>query len=71
MHRCFCQKALDTYLDNDKLTGLFIWLFADCRVDENWSFGTRPKSQNNKGLFDIYRREKLALSKAKELFKKN
>ena len=63
------EENINTYLNNNKLTGIFIWLFADCRVDESWSFGTRPKSQNNKGLFDIYRREKLALSKVKELFK--
>ncbi len=56
------------YLNNDKLTGLFIWLFADCRVDEQRLYGNRPKTQNNKGVVDLYRRPKLAFNEVKKLF---
>lgn len=47
--------------------GVILWQYADCRVDEGW-FQKRPKSQNNKGVVDMYRRKKLAYEKVKELF---
>lgn len=63
------KSNINAYLNNDKLTGIFIWLFADCRVDEGRLFGARPKCQNNKGLVDVYRREKLAYDEVKKLYK--
>ena len=54
-------------LSDEELTGVIIWQYADCRVDKGW-FHFRPKCQNNKGLVDIYRREKLAYNKVKEIF---
>lgn len=48
-------------------SGVILWLFADVRVDDGW-FSRRPKSHNNKGLVDVYRRPKLAYEKVKELF---
>ncbi len=57
------------YLNNPKLTGMFIWLFADCRVDEKRLYGNRPKTQNNKGLVDLYRREKLAFDEVKKVLR--
>ncbi len=62
---------INAYLNNDKLTGIYIWLFADCRVDEKRLYGNRPKTQNNKGLVDLYRREKLAYDRVKNLFNEN
>jgi len=62
---------INAYLNNDKLTGIYIWLFADCRVDEKRLYGNRPKTQNNKGLVDLYRREKLAYDEVKKLFNEN
>ena len=64
------EETLNIFLYNEKLTGIFIWLFADCRVtEEEWCM-TRPKTQNNKGLVDIYRRPKLAFDTVKEIFKR-
>ena len=60
---------LSVYLDNPRLTGMFIWLFADCRIDECRLFMSRPKCQNNKGIVDIYRRPKLAYDTVKSIFK--
>ena len=60
---------LSVYLDNPRLTGMFIWQFADCRIDEARLFMSRPKCQNNKGIVDIYRRPKLAYDTVKRIFK--
>ncbi len=61
------SEQLTAILSDDELTGVIIWQYADCRVDKGWFHG-RPKCQNNKGLVDIYRREKLAYRKVKEIF---
>lgn len=47
--------------------GVILWQFADCRVDEDW-FSTRPKTQNNKGIVDMYRREKMGYGAVREAF---
>ncbi len=61
-------EQISTILDDKDLSGVILWQYADCRVDESW-FEKRPKSQNNKGLVDIYRREKLAYKKVQEILK--
>ena len=48
-----------------RVTGLYIWQFADVRVAEEWSMH-RPKSMNNKGVVDLYRRPKLAYAVVKK-----
>lgn len=63
------SEQLPAVLDNPECNGAIIWQFADCRIDEGW-FMKRPKTQNNKGVVDMYRREKLAYEKVKELFRK-
>jgi beta-galactosidase/beta-glucuronidase len=60
-------EKLNSILSDEELTGVIIWQYADCRVDKGWFHG-RPKCQNNKGLVDIYRREKLAYKSVKEIF---
>lgn len=61
------DEQLSTVLNNPECSGVIVWQFADCRVDEGW-FAERPKSQNNKGVVDMYRREKLSYAKVKEIF---
>lgn len=61
------EEQVTAILHNKDCSGLFIWQFSDCRVD-NDSFYARPKSQNNKGVVDTYRRQKLAYRKIKEIF---
>ena len=61
------EEQVTAVLENKACSGVFIWQFADCRVD-NGSFYARPKSQNNKGVVDTYRRQKLAYRKVKEIF---
>ncbi len=62
------KENLLVYAGDDRLTGTFIWQFADCRVTEEEWFAARPRSYNNKGVVDEYRRPKEAFDTVKELF---
>lgn len=57
-------------LENAQVAGYFIWQFSDTRVsqegDYNWPI-TRPKSRNNKGIVDEYRRPKMGYYAVKEV----
>lgn len=70
---CQCDildSCLNTYLGSDDVAGVFIWQFADCRVtEEKWAI-SRPRTYNNKGVFDEFRRPKLAAEVVKKHFKK-
>lgn len=63
------QENLLVYQGDERLTGVFIWQFADCRVTEEggW-FATRARSHNNKGIVDEFRRPKLAYDLVKKMF---
>lgn len=65
------RDNLEVYMNDPRITGVFIWQFADCRVTEEgeW-FATRARCHNNKGIVDEYRRPKLAYDTVKELFSK-
>lgn len=65
------EESLDVYMNDDRITGVFIWQFADCRVTEegDW-FATRARCHNNKGIVDEYRRPKIAYDTVKEMFEK-
>lgn len=64
------EESLDVYMNDENVTGVFIWQFADCRVTEEgeW-FATRARCHNNKGVVDEYRRPKIAYDMIKEKFK--
>lgn len=62
------KENLLVYAEDERLTGTFIWQFADCRVTEEEWFAARPRSYNNKGVVDEYRRPKEAFDTVKELF---
>lgn len=74
------DELLTYYLAQDEIVGTLIWQFADCKVTDDgipgepgtagtaW-FHTRPRSKNNKGIVDEYRRPKLAYETVKKLFK--
>lgn len=63
------RESLDVYMNDDRICGVFIWQFADCRVTEEgeW-FATRARCRNNKGIVDEYRRPKMAYDTIKEMF---
>ncbi len=57
--RLILDSVIEAFFERDDLSGVFLWQFCDCRVDEQWCFN-RPKTMNNKGIVDGYRRKKLA-----------
>ena len=65
------DESLAYYMNTPDVCGVYIWQFADCRVtDEGKWWVSRARTRNNKGIFDEYRRPKLALDVIKRHFKK-
>ncbi len=62
------DEQLGAILSMERVTGAYIWQFADVRVAESWAHG-RPKTVNNKGVFDQFRRPKLAFQTVVERFR--
>jgi len=62
------RAHLELYRDDPRISGVFIWQFADCKVTEEKWFGSRARCHNNKGVVDEYRRPKEAFDVAKEIF---
>jgi beta-glucuronidase len=57
------------FMDCERVCGLSIWQFCDCRSSESLSrILGRPRGFNNKGVVDEYRRPKLAYDVVKRLF---
>jgi beta-glucuronidase len=57
------------FMDRERVCGLSIWQFCDCRSSESVSrILGRPRGFNNKGVVDEYRRPKLAYDVVKRLF---
>ena len=63
------RRQLTAAMENDQLSGVILWQFADVRVDESW-FHNRPKCVNNKGLVDEYRRPKLSYAAVQAIFRR-
>ena len=61
------EKQLTAVLAQEGCSGVYIWQFCDCRVCDSW-FGVRPRTMNNKGIVDEYRRPKLAYEIVKKIF---
>lgn len=60
-------KQLRAILNYKDCTGIYIWQFCDIRVSDEW-FGGRPRTMNNKGIVDEYRRPKMAYNVVKRIF---
>ena len=69
-HADILEEQLNAIFNNTNVSGVFIWQYCDIRVDEDWAM-RRPRSMNNKGIVDEYRRKKLAYETVKEIFAKN
>jgi beta-glucuronidase len=54
---------------DDRIAGLSIWQFQDCRTYASGHALGRPRSFNNKGSFDEYRRPKLGAAVVEQNFK--
>lgn len=62
------EKQLTAVLDHEDCSGVYIWQFCDIRVSDEW-FGVRPRTMNNKGIVDEYRRPKLCYEVVKGKYK--
>jgi len=63
------DELIDTFTTREDVSGIILWQYADCRVDEEW-FASRPKTQNNKGVVDMYRRPKMSYYSVRDKFTK-
>lgn len=61
------EQQLTGVLKHPDCTGVYIWQFCDIRVSEEW-FGGRPRTMNNKGIVDEYRRRKLSYNVVRRIF---
>jgi len=60
-------EQLTAILEHPGASGLYIWQFCDVRVSEEW-FHSRPRTMNNKGIVDEYRRRKLSYEIVKKIY---
>ena len=58
-------------VSNDKINGISLWQFCDCRTYRGSTALARPRAFNNKGLLDEYRRPKMAYYSVKNIFQGN
>ncbi|MBQ8200655.1 MAG: beta-glucuronidase [Clostridia bacterium] len=61
------REQLEAFMGMARLSGTYIWQFADVRVADEW-FSIRPKTMNNKGVVDQFRRPKMSYAVVKELY---
>lgn len=61
------KKQIQGVLNYPDCCGVYIWQFCDIRISEEW-FGGRPRTMNNKGIVDEYRRRKLSYDVVKRIF---
>lgn len=61
------EKQMKAVLEYSNCNGIYIWQFCDNRVSEEW-FNNRPRTMNNKGIVDEYRRRKLSYDIVKKIF---
>lgn len=62
------KEHITAVFEQDGCSGIYIWQFCDTRVSSSW-FGTRPRTMNNKGIVDEYRRAKLSYEIVKGMYK--
>ena len=62
------EEQIPSVLSDPDVCGIFLWQFADVRVADEW-FAGRPKTYNNKGIVDEYRRPKMAYQTVRRLFR--
>jgi beta-glucuronidase len=63
------DRALDRLIADRRVLGVAIWQLTDCRTSERIQNALgRPRGYNNKGLFDEYRRPKLAVRAVRKHF---
>lgn len=62
------EEQIRAALEKEGCSGIYIWQYCDVRVCDSW-FSTRPRTMNNKGVVDEYRRPKLSFETVKRLYR--
>jgi len=66
----YLQRACEAVLNEARCCGIAIWHFSDVRTyGGGWSL-KRPRTFNNKGILDEYRRPKAACGVVREIFRR-
>lgn len=63
------EEQIKAVFEQEGCSGVYIWQFCDVRVCDGW-FEKRPRTMNNKGIVDEYRRPKLSYEVVKQLYHK-
>ncbi len=61
------EQQITAVFEQEGCSGIYIWQFCDVRVCDSW-FSIRPRTMNNKGIVDEYRRPKLSYEVVKRLY---
>ena len=62
------EKQLGAILAHADTSGVYVWQYCDCRVCDSW-FNVRPRTMNNKGIVDEYRRPILSYAVVQRIFR--
>ena len=65
----YLRRACTEAVENPRCCGISIWHFSDIRTYSGSRSMKRPRTYNNKGIFDEYRRPKAAVSAVAEIFR--
>ncbi len=63
------DEQLEAFMSIERVSGVYVWQFADVRVAEECAH-SRPKTVNNKGVVDSWRRPKMSYATVREHFAK-
>ena len=66
----YLDEVLTYFDETPRIAGIALWQFIDCRTYSSSRALGRPRAFNNKGLFDEYRRPKLAFDVVSKHFNK-
>ena len=61
------EDQITAVLEQEGCCGIFIWQLCDVRVSDEW-FASRPRTMDDKGIVDEYRRRKLAYDVVKRIY---
>ena len=61
------EHQIQAVLNHEEISGIYIWQYCDVRISNEW-FGSRPRTMNNKGIVDEYRRRKMSYDIVKRLY---
>lgn len=61
------EHQIRAAMEQEGCSGLFLWQFCDVRISFEW-FRDRPRTMNNKGVVDEYRRRKMAYDVVKKWY---